>query len=255
MTAQRGTKEDLNRMNPASESAALGTKFDALITLANELRTDQATDKVSVDEGKTLIDELFDDHATFITVVNDLKTLVNDIRGVLKGDYLDGVSAIVTGSTAQNVANSAVEFYINGERYDLAAIAAGTVLTGSDIPQSQYGAWRIEVGANGTVDVIAASDNATGYASASVALADLPSLQADHVSLGTLTIVKSDALFNPGTTAISDGATTSNYIDGQTGAESIGASVSSSAPSTLTASKPTASAAATTAPAVDALPS
>lgn len=38
-------KQDLDRMCPVGQEAALGTKLDALITLANELRTDHGTNR------------------------------------------------------------------------------------------------------------------------------------------------------------------------------------------------------------------
>ena len=121
-------KQDLDRMCPVGQEAALGTKLDALITLANELRTDHgtnrtfqlavetlieelhddhatvktstdeliddhATTKTAVDETKTLIDELHDDHATTKTAVDETKTLVDELHD----DHTHGKQAGFSG--------------------------------------------------------------------------------------------------------------------------------------------------------------
>lgn len=157
--------------------------------------------------------------------IDALQTLTNDIRSTLKGDYVIGATGIDTGSTTANVSNLAVEYGINGIVYKLGADAVGTALSGDNIPQGTYGAWRLEVGADGTVDIIEAADNATGYASAVLAVAGLPVLSADHVSLGTVTASKSDGVFDPGTTGLDDGNTTEDFIDGTTMFAAIGAAV------------------------------
>ena len=93
---------------------------------------------------------------------------------------------------------------------------AGTALTGSNIPSGKYGAWRLEIGSDGTIDVVAASANATGYASALLALAGLPALTSGHVAIGTVTVMKSDADFTVGTTALSAANVTAAFTDDAT---------------------------------------
>lgn len=59
-----------NGLNQGDLVKLLGNIRDNL----NELTTDHATFKTSVDAIETLIEELHDDHATFKTVVDELKT-------------------------------------------------------------------------------------------------------------------------------------------------------------------------------------
>jgi len=78
---------------------AMYTEITALRALANELRTDHATFKTTVDAARTAIIELIDDHATFKTVVDELTawaetlaTKLNADAGVTDTDY----DAIIT---------------------------------------------------------------------------------------------------------------------------------------------------------------
>jgi hypothetical protein len=59
---------------------AVDTELDALRTLANELRTDHATQKTSHDAMETLIEELHDDHATFKTSHDAMETLIEELH-------------------------------------------------------------------------------------------------------------------------------------------------------------------------------
>ena len=186
---------------------------------------------------KVIIDELHDDHATFITVVTALKTLLNDIKNRLAGDGLISLPGVKLGSTADLVANVAFDYIVNGIRYTKAADAVG-VEPGTDVvPQNKYGAVAADIGINGTVDIIDAADNATGYANAAAAIADIPAVAADHVRMGTVTVVKSDGDFTFGTTEFSAANVTDVFTDETTIFASIGAAVSASAPGTLDASK------------------
>lgn len=168
---------------------------------------------------KDCIDELQTDSTA-------IQTLVNDIRSCLKGDYVVSKPGLVIGSTKPNVANVAFDFTINGVRYTKAAVAAGTALSGDNVPATKYGAWRLEIGSDGTIDIVEAADNATGYDSAVLATAGLPTVSADHASMGVVTATKSDAVFDPGTTELDAANTTVAYTDGDTAIESIGDAVS-----------------------------
>jgi hypothetical protein len=120
------------------------------------------------------------------------------------------------GTTATHVKTDDFLYYISGTKYAKAAVPAGTALTGSNIPSGKYGAWRLEIGSDGTIDVVAASANATGYASALLALAGLPALTSGHVAIGTVTVMKSDADFTVGTTALSAANVTAAFTDDAT---------------------------------------
>jgi len=157
--------------------------------------------------------------------IDTIVTLVNDIRAKVKGNYVTKRPVLAIGSTVQNVATAAFDFIIGGVGYSKAAVAAGTALAGSAIPQAKYGAFRLEIGVNGTIDIVAATANATGYASADLALAGLPDIQAAHAAVGTVTVTKSDGAFTPGTTALNAANVTAAYADAQTAFEAIGAAV------------------------------
>ena len=65
---------------------AMYTEITALRALANELRTDHATFKTTVDAARTAIIELIDDHATFKTVVDELTTWAEALATKLNAD-------------------------------------------------------------------------------------------------------------------------------------------------------------------------
>lgn len=231
---------------------ATQTEIDNIITLANELRTDHATNKTTIDAMRTAVVELMADHATFKTVCDDMKTLVNDIRGKLNGDYMLTSPRLAIGSTATAVSNVEFGYIINGAPYYKAINAAGTAPGNDVIPQSKYGAVSLQIGTDGTVDVVEATGNATGYDSSALAIAGLPALAADHASMGTVTATKSDGAFTFGTTELGAANTTVAYTNGYGPFTTIGPAVSTSSPATLSASSPAAGPATLTAAAVTA---
>jgi hypothetical protein len=153
-------------------------------------------------------------------------TLTNDIRAKLKGDYLVSLPGLAIGSTTTAVSNVAFNYTINGVQYSKAAVAAGTAPGNDVVPQSTYGAVAFDIGADGTIDAIEAADNATGYASAALAIAGIPAAAADHARMGTVTATKSDGAFTFGTTALNAANTTVAYTDGETQMQAIGAAIS-----------------------------
>lgn len=176
----------------------------------------------------TLTAELRTDHATFKTLVDDLKTQVN--RTIGASDNLITSPGLAIGSTNTAVASTAFSFRVNGVTYAKAAVATGTAPGNDVIPQGTYGAVALDIGADGTIDVIEAADNATGYASAALAIAGIAAVAADHVRMGTVTATKSDGDFTFGTTALDAANTTVAYTNGTTDT-----AVSSSSPATITA--------------------
>lgn len=174
---------------------------------------------------QTLANELRTDHATF-------RTVVNDIINTLQGDYILTSPALAIGSTATAVANGAFDYVINGVPYKKAAVAAGTAPGNDVVPQSTYGAVAFDIGTDGTIDAIEAAANATGYASAALAIAGVPAVAADHARMGYVTATKSDSAFTFGTTDLDAANTTVAYTEG----DSLFAAISESAPATITAS-------------------
>ncbi len=210
-------------------------------TLSDELHDDHET-------FKDVVDELVTDSGTYKTVVDEIKTQLNALLALLVGDFLDGPTALGIGSTKPNVANGAFEFHIDGVEYQKAVDAVGTALSGDTVPQNQFGAWALDIGANGTIDITPAADNVTGYASSAAAIADIPAVAADHVRMGTCDAVNTGAAFIPGTTDLDNGTVTDLYVDGVVVAASVPSAVSNSAPTnpsnaapaSLTADKETA---------------
>lgn len=170
---------------------------------------------------KDLVNELQTDHATFKTVVDNIKT-------ALQGNYVIGVPALAIGSTPTAVATALFHYMIGGKHYIKAAVAAGTAPGNDVIPQGTYGAVAFDIGADGTLDAIEATANATGYASAVLAVAGLPTAAAGHARVGWVTATKSDGNFTFGTTELGAANTTVAYTDATTLANSITSSTPSS---------------------------
>jgi hypothetical protein len=171
------------------------------------------------------VEHLSDGAATTATI-GDNTVLVNDIRAKLKGNYPVSRPALAIGSTKTAVANVAFDFTIAGVRYSKAAVAAGTAPGNDVVPQALFGAVAFDIGADGTIDAIEAADNATGYASAVLAIAGIPAAAAGHARMGNVTATKSDGAFTFGTTLLDAANTTVVYTDGETNLEAIGAAVS-----------------------------
>jgi len=150
-------------------------------------------------------------------VLTEIKLAQNRMfNTMIKGDKILNEATIAIGSTKTNVAYGQVDYLIDGAHYRLAANAVGVALAAVTVPQNKYGAWAFDVGADGTVDVIAATDNATGYVTATNALAGIAAVAANHVRLGWLTAMSSDAGgFVAGTTELDAAAVTEVYYDAQ----------------------------------------
>lgn len=152
--------------------------------------------------------------------------LVNDIRAKLKGNYMITKPGLAIGSTATAVSNAAFSFIIGGVQYSKAAVAAGTAPGNDVVPQSTFGAVAFDIEDDGTITAVEAAANATGYASAALAIAGVPAVAADKARMGYVTATKSDGAFTFGTTDLDAANVTAAYTDGDTAFEAIGAAVS-----------------------------
>lgn len=166
------------------------------------------------------------DLATDSTTLAATVVLVNDIRSILKGDFNVSLPGLLIGSTATAVANVAFDYIVAGIRYSKAAVAAGTAPGNDVIPQSTYGAVALDVNAAGTISVVEAAANATGYASAALAIAGIAAVATGKARMGTVTVTKSDGAFTFGTTDLDAANVTTVYTDSDTVYEAIGAAVS-----------------------------
>lgn len=150
--------------------------------------------------------------------IDPLPAAVHNLTGYLCAPppEVSPAPSLGIGTTTTHVKTDDFIYYIAGTKYSKAAVPAGSALAGANIPSGKYGAWRLEIGADGTMDVVAATGNATGYNSAVLALAGLPAVQASHVAVGTVTVSKSDGDFTPGTTALSAATVTEAFTDDTT---------------------------------------
>ena len=127
-------------------------------------------------------------------------------------DFLISTPTLAIGSTTTHVSNIALYVIINGVSYSISAVAAGTAPGDDVIVATKYGAVAFDVGANGTIDAIEATDQvAQEFTSAAAAVAALPACASDHVRLGHVTATKSDGAFTFGTTALSAANSTVAY--------------------------------------------
>lgn len=126
-------------------------------------------------------------------------------------DHVTTSATLAIGSTTTNVASAAFSYSINGTVYSKGAVAAGTAPGNDIVPLGKYGAVALDINAAGTITAVEAPANATGYDTASAAVAALPDVAYDHVRMGYVTATKSDGAFTFGTTALNAANTTVAY--------------------------------------------
>lgn len=131
----------------------------------------------------------------------------------LQDDGILGNPTLAGGSNADDIANAAFEYIINGNEYNKAAITTGTAPGTDVVPTGLYGAVALDIPANGTIVATPAAANATGYASAALAVAGLPAVAANLVRMGWVTATKSDGAFTFGTTNFNAANTTVAFTD------------------------------------------
>lgn len=201
------TGQGVADVNHALPTAAAGYHFKAIIGEtqgANYFRfTRSGSDTIIADgvTGKTYINEVSPTQGDQL----ELYTLQVASTGIKTG------AALAIGTTKTNVANGAFTFDIDGAGYAKAATAAGTAPGNDVIPQNKYGAVAFDIGADGTIDAVEATDNATGYDTALLAVAGLPAVGASHTRMGYVTAMKSDGTFTFGTTDFDATNTTVAY--------------------------------------------
>ncbi len=159
---------------------------------------------------------------TTLDINSNAVDVINDIRAKLKGDYPVTKTALAIGSTPEYVASGAFDYQIGGVRYSMSAEAAGTEPGDDVVPVDTYGAVALDIDAAGTITIAEAADNATGYASAALALAGIPDVESAKARMGTVSVIRDTAGdFTFGTTAFDDGDTTVVFTDGETNLEAI----------------------------------
>jgi len=155
------------------------------------------------------IKEIIDSNNSLTTAATALKAAL----ALAAGDEVLHTAGLAVGSTTTHVAHNALDYLINGVGYKLAAEAAGVDPSGlTAVPANKFFCWRLEVGVNGTVDIVEVTgDEDAGYDSAALAIAagKAEDATADHAILGYVA-VGTDSEVTPGTTALTSIITVDN---------------------------------------------
>lgn len=135
------------------------------------------------------------------------------VEGVTSAsDFVLSSPTLAVGSTATAVSTAAFHFIVNGVQYYKEAVAAGTAPGNDVITATKYGAVAFDIGANGTIDAIEATDQAAAeFTTEALAVAALPAAASDHVRIGWVTVTKSDGAFTFGGTELSAANVTEVY--------------------------------------------
>ena len=121
---------------------------------------------------------------------------------------------LAIGSDTAKISNSAFSYDLQGDSYS--ASAGDTAFSGlSTVPQNKYGAFSLKINSDGTVTIVEASGNATGYDTVGQAINGLPVADADTAYMGFVTVINTGGGFIPGTTALDAGTVTDTYTDGK----------------------------------------
>ena len=116
-------------------------------------------------------------------------------------------------TSAAAVKNAAFKYKVGDWVYSKAS--AETALSGSTVPQNKYGAWLLSINSAGTITITAATDNATGYGTAALAVNGLVIPTSSCAVMGFVTAINTvSGGFIPGTTLLSVATVTDTYTDG-----------------------------------------
>lgn len=118
---------------------------------------------------------------------------------------------LAIGTTKTKVANNAFKYETGGYGYSKAA--AETILSGDTVPQNKYGCWRLEVNSSGTISIVEATANSTGYNSPTLAIEGLSHESSANACMGYVTVINTSATFVPGTTLLDASGVTATYTD------------------------------------------
>jgi len=176
---------------------AIDTEVDALRTLANELRTDHATNKTSHDAIETLVEELRTDHLgsgasyqVWLTEVDgDLDDINDYLSFIREGDGPCGGNWTVTIGAATTLTGAGfIEYRIDGVKYYCDLDTTITLADDGDVDDGKWRAWRVEIDRTGAVT--ATADGDTQHTSEEDALLNMCALArtANTACLGYFTI-------------------------------------------------------------------
>lgn len=150
-----------------------------------------------------------------------LFTAVQDELAELKTSSVINATTLSTGTTPENVANTAFQFRINGVTYHKAAVAAGTALGITDTINNAgaagvfYGGFLMMIVGAGTVTFkAAAADQVYTTAAAAEAAARATTPTANTATVGWFVVgSKADTKWTAGTDDLDgDGSSDSSYV-------------------------------------------
>lgn len=128
----------------------------------------------------------------------------------------DAGAGLAIGTSSKSAVKNGNLFYydVAGNSY-VETVDTETELSGGTVPQNLYGAWRLEIDADGTVTIVEAADNATGYTTPGQAVQGIEVEKSTAAAMGYVTALSTDAGgFIPGTTDLDDAAVTATFTDG-----------------------------------------
>ena len=154
-----------------------------------------------------------------LRLVHDAKSFFESFPLYANENFTTPPTLAIGTSSTTKVKNAAFTFKIGNVRYSKAT--AETALSGDNVPVNTYGAWLVYVDEDGTISVSEAADNATGYATAALAVRGLVNPGASYAIMGYVTAISSSGVFDPGTTALDNVNVTDTYTDGDPGLRNI----------------------------------
>jgi hypothetical protein len=159
------------------------------------------------------------DERQTVVSFNQLCYALQNLLAIEAGADGPVTTGALSRGTTVTLATAAQVISINAVKVALAAQTAQAFGALGTIPEATWGLIAVERVAAGTTTFVSAADNyTTGYATAELAIADLPAITADRVRIGYLTILAGTGGWVAGTDALAGGtggtpATTTNYYN------------------------------------------
>ena len=94
------------------------------------------------------------------------------------------------GSDNKKIAHGAFTYTRHSKVKSKSADTLGVTLTGSDVPENDWGSWALDIDGDGNIAVIPAPNNATGYLSRREAMADVVDCQNAWARMGYVGVRK-----------------------------------------------------------------
>ncbi len=196
---------------------ALSATDDGVYSLGENI--DRLDDPVTIN-GREII--LYRDRELFFGVHDHhhqfLHGHFHGARTTLHGQFRDeqfitDPTLVIGTSDTAKVKHSDFDYEIQSKSYSKSS--SEVALTGDAVPSGLYGAWSLKINVSGTITVAASGANGTGYATPRIALDALSTADADSAYMGYVTVMKSDGVFTPDTTALNASNVTATFTDGK----------------------------------------